>query len=152
MEKQISSGKPEYYNNKSYVMHRKQRFWQIGAPVGISILIILAVIVLVIFDAVNKGSESSVPQWAYVSEIWLLLPIILFSVITFAILFGFIYLLARLLKILPGYTFSAQHYVDLASEIIKNFSNKLASPIVSVKSATTGLTAIFTAIFRKNKQ
>lgn len=127
--------------SNSYKRHVRQRFWQIIAPVGFGILLVLVILALVIRTAVGTDAGGPVSQWADTSVIWLSLPVLLFSLVLVLILIGMIFLLARLLKILPGYTHLVQYYVHLASGFIAAWADKLAAPFISVKSFSASVSA-----------
>lgn len=132
---------------ESYSRHRRQRFWQVLAPVGIGVLIILVILGLVISTAVATDAGPPVSQWADTSLIWLSMPALMFAVILALILIGMVYLMARLLKVLPGYTFKAQYYVALGKNYIITFADKIVAPIIAVKGASATVSALFGSIF-----
>ena len=133
--------------SESYSRHRRQRFWQVIAPVGIGVLIILVILGLVISTAVATDAGPPVSQWADTSLIWLSLPALIFAVIMALILIGMSFLMARLLKILPGYTFKAQYFVNLGKNYIIAFADKVVEPIIAVKGASATVSALFGSIF-----
>jgi hypothetical protein len=135
----------------SYQRHIRQRFWQIIAPVGFGILLVLVILALVIRTAVGTDAGGPVSQWADASVIWLSLPVLLFSLVLVLILFGMIYLLARLLKILPGYTHLMQHYVYLAAGFIAAWADKLVAPFISVKGFSASVSAFVGSLFGQRR-
>ncbi len=146
METHTPVTKTEYSMSESYNRHKKQRFWQIGAPLGIGILLMMVILGLVIFDVVGNGPDSGVDQWANASLIWLFTPLVLIMLLSLAALIGLIYLISRLMKVLPGYTYTAQYYVDLGAAFVKSYANKLISPIVSIKSFGAAIENVFQGI------
>lgn len=133
--------------SESYARHRRQRFWQVIAPVGIGVLIILVILGLVISTAVATDAGGPVSQWADTSLIWLSLPALLFALVVAIILIGKIYLMARLLEVLPGFTFKAQYYVALGKDYVVMAADKVVQPIIAVKGAGATVAAFFGSIF-----
>jgi hypothetical protein len=74
---------------------------------------------------------------------WILIPILVGGVVTMAILGGLVYLMARLLGILPSYTGLAQDYVQLGALYVQRFTEAAVKPVFAVD----GLAAYFKAIF-----
>ena len=137
--------------SKSYKRHVRQRFWQIIAPVGFGILLVLVILALVIRTAVGTEAGGPVSQWADTSVIWLSLPALLFSLVLVLILIGMIYLLAWLLKILPAYTHLVQHYMHQASGFITTWADKLVAPFISVKGFSASVSAFVGSLFGQRR-
>jgi hypothetical protein len=131
----------------SFQRHQRQSFWQIIAPVGFGTLLLLVILTLVILEAVGTDAGGSVSQWADTSLIWLILPVLLFALLLTLILVGMIYLLARLLKSMPGFTYKVQYFVGLVPEYVETISDKLVAPIIAVKGAGATVSALFGSIF-----
>jgi hypothetical protein len=141
----------EIPRSESYSRHRRQRFWQVIAPVGFGVLVILVILGFVINAAVVTGGGDPVSQWADTSMIWLSLPGLMFALVVTIILIGMIYLMANLLKILPGYTFKLQYYVALGKDFIDTFADKVVAPIIAVRSASATVSALFGSIFGRRR-
>ena len=147
METHTPTQTTEYPKTASYQRHRRQSFWQIIAPVGFGTLLVLVILALVILRAVGTDAGGHVSQWADTSLIWLIPPVLLFALVLTLVLVEMIYLLARLLKIVPGFTFKVQYYVGLVSDYVDSFADKVAAPIIAVKSAGATVSALFGSIF-----
>lgn len=133
--------------SESYARHRRQRFWQIIAPVGVGVLIILVILGLVISIAVSSDEGGRVSQWADASMIWLSVPALLFALIMAIILIGMVYLMTHLLKALPGYTFKAQYFVGLGKDYVVMAADKIVQPVISLKGVGATVSALFGSIF-----
>lgn len=147
METHTPTQTAEYSKTASYQRHRRQSFWQIIAPVGFGTLLVLVILALVILRAVGTDSGGQVSQWADTSLIWLILSTLLFALLLTLILVGMIYLLARLLKIVPGFTFKIQHYVGLVPVYVESFADKLVAPMIAMKGVGATVSALFGSIF-----
>jgi Na+-driven multidrug efflux pump len=133
--------------SESYCQHRKQRTLQILLPIWLGILVVLAVAVLVILTAAGKGPEDMLTSAAGTALIWLILPALLFALIFCLLLFGLIYLLAKVLNILPSYTNLAQQYAKLIAALVLLWANKAVSPIISVRGLGASVRTLFRGLF-----
>lgn len=136
---------------ESILRHRRQRFWQVLVPVGLSALVILVLLGLVISEAAGAGPSGAVSQWADTTLIWLSFPTIIFAFIMAIILFFMIYLMARFLTILPIYTFKAQFFASHAKGMITMLADKIVSPVMAIKGVGATVSALFRAIFAFGK-
>ena len=145
---QTSPSNPEHL---SYRRHKKQQFWQILAPIIAGFLLMAAAMVLMILTATQGDASSQVSGWADVSIIWLILPVLMVAVLVAILLFVLVFLMARALRILPVYTGLVQQYAAVAAVKVKQFSNKLTSPIIGIRSSTTGAKKVFGKLFGHEK-
>lgn len=126
--------------HESYLKHRKQRVWQIILPVILAALLFIALIVLIIIAA-SRGT-GDVARWAAVSTIWISIPIILTSLILFAVLAGIVYLLIRLLQIAPVYTGKAQDFAYKVARTARRGADAIAKPFITLDSLGASLNRI----------
>jgi hypothetical protein len=135
MEPQI----PE--NHLSYQNHRRQLWMQILLPIILAILLIIAVAVITGLAAFGANDRS--PIWAAISTIWLVIPVMFFGLLVFAILAGLVYLLAQALRAIPPYTSKAQYYVNRGASEAKRFSDMAAQPVLLFEGIKASLKTIF---------
>lgn len=127
--------------HESYRKHRRQVTQQIILPLILAVLLMLALCVWIGFATFRDNGD--VGRWAAISTVWILIPILAAGLLTFAILGGLIYLMARLLGLLPTYTGLAQDYVQLGALYVQRFTEAAVKPVF----AAGGLAAYFKAIF-----
>lgn len=152
MDNQNSRFNTEFQKSASYQRHEKQRFWQILTPIGVGLLLMLVIVALVIRAAAGTGAGGPVSQWADLSLIWLILPVMLFAMIATLVLIGLIYLLARLLQILPTYTNFVQYYANLITSQVKLWTDKIVQPVISLESVKATVGAFLTALAGRSKR
>jgi FtsH-binding integral membrane protein len=116
--------------------HRRQMLWQVWLPFGIGLLAILTICVLMVLLAVN--GNSSLTRWSDISLIWLVALVFMPGMLVLVILAGGIYLLARLLRILPVYTHLVQAYAAYAAAWLHLKQDALMQPVIKVQSTYTG--------------
>ena len=131
-------------NHPSYKNHRRQFWLQIFLPMLIAVLFIIAVAVWT--GIATFGQDGDSPRWAAISTIWLVIPVMFFSLLFLAILIGLIYLLARALNVIPPYTAKAQYYVNRGANEAKRFSDISTQPVLFIE----GIRASIKAFFGKN--
>lgn len=127
--------------HESYIKHRRQMWQQIILPVALATVLMLALIVLIFVATFRDNGDAG--RWAAISTIWIVIPILFAGLVTLIILGGLIYLMMRLLGILPTYTGLAQDYVQLGALYVQRFTEAAVKPIFAVD----GLVAYFKAIF-----
>lgn len=141
-----------FRQSPSYRRHQQQRFWQILTPIILGGLIILAAAVLMVLTLTGTVSGISLSQYADTSMIWLIMPVMVFGILITILLLGLIYLVARVLNILPHYTFMAQQYATLIEFKIKLWTKKALEPVIAVKSFNATVGAFFKNLFGRDKK
>lgn len=136
----------------SYQRHKRQQFWQILAPIGVGILLLIAAMTMMILAATGGDPTGQISGWADVSMIWLILPVLMIAIVIALLLFALIFLLARTLKILPMYTGLVQQYAGLIEEKVKYFAHRLVGPVIRVKSTLTGIKTVSKKHFERQKE
>lgn len=131
----------------SFRRHQKQRFWQILAPIILGGLITLAAAVLMVLTLTGTVSGINLSRIADTSLIWLIVPGMVFGIFFTVLLLGLVYLIARLLNILPQYTFLVQQYAALIEAKIRLWAKKGMTPIIKVKSTGAAVGAFFKNLF-----
>jgi hypothetical protein len=124
----------------SYQRHRRQRTTQIILPVVLAVLLCVAMVVLI--NLATFQWNGDVGRWAAVSTIWIVMPMIVAGLIFFVLLAGMIYLLVRLLGILPTYTGKAQDFVHRLALRIRGLADASAKPIISLSGLGASLRAL----------
>ena len=133
--------------SSSFRRHQRQRFWQILTPIILGGLITLAAAVLMVLSLTGTVSGINLSQTADTSLVWLILPVLIIGVFFGSLLLSMIYLIARLLNVLPQYTFLVQQYAALIEAKIKLWAQKGMTPIISIKSINAAVGAFFKNLF-----
>jgi hypothetical protein len=129
-------------DSTSYLRHKRQRFWQILFPLLMGILLFLGAATLMVLTVAGVSTGINTSQYAATSVIWIIIPLMLVALLLLGLLGGLVYLLARLLKILPGYTARVQQIFAMISSRVADITNKAADPVVSVKSFGSAVSVI----------
>jgi hypothetical protein len=118
--------------HESYLKHRKDLAWKIIFPVVLSSVLCIGLIVLINIATFRDGGD--VARWGAISTMWIAIPIMIGMLIFLALLAGIIYLLARLLNILPTYTAMVQDFFYKIESYAKRGADAVAKPIISISS------------------
>ena len=141
---EIQKSKPiQKPNSTSYLRHKRQSLWQILFPLMIGVLLFLGAASLMVLTVAGASTGINTSQYAATSVIWIVIPLMLAALLFFGLVGGLVYLLARLLKVLPGYTTRVQLIFEMVSSRITNITNKAANPLVSIKSFGSAVSVIF---------
>ncbi len=127
--------------HESYLRHRRQRTTQIILPVVLAVLLCVAMVILV--NIATFRDSGDVGRWAAISTIWIVIPIMVASLIFFALLVGMIYLLARLLGIAPTYTFQVQDFVRMLAIRIQRAADVSVKPVIYLEGIGASIKALF---------
>ena len=125
MKTQSRLPQPEH---SSFQLHRKQMWMQILLPMLLLVLIFMAVIVLTSVATFRDNGE--VGRWAAMSEIWLVIPLIIVGLIFLVLLIAIIYLLMRLINLIPPYSLQAQRIFYQIEGGAKRLSEMAHKPVL----------------------
>ena len=116
---------------ESYLRHRKERRWQILAPVLIAATLGTTLGIIIIYGAMQGGDTAI---WSAIATILLVLPIMVVSFILLVVLSVFIYETHYVYKILPTYSAQAQDAVFNVTTQVNHYAEKSTEPILLLKS------------------
>lgn len=123
--------------HESYLKHRKDRTWKIIIPVVVSMVLCLGLVVVVNIATFQWGGD--VARWAAISTMWIAIPTMFGMLVFLALLGGMIFLLAKLLNLLPTYTGKAQDIFYKIEGYAQRFADAAAKPIISINSIGAGI-------------
>lgn len=137
--------KPEKKKRDSQVRHQRQFAWQILAPVLISLILVL---VLLVFLVLNTGTAPATNEkWAQISTVYLSLPIIAFSIIALVVVILLTWLIHKLRKAIPPYSSAVFHAFNRANQVTNRVSEKSLSPLIQSKAYIAGIKRLFSLAF-----
>ena len=129
---------PPAKNTDAFRAYKHALRWQIIFPMIVVILLFSAASIA----TATRGSEIT-SQWADVSTVWLLIPVILFAMLNLLILAALIYGLAKLIDITPIYTHKLYGFIRLVGEKLEAFADTAAKPFFKVEGFSASLRSIF---------
>jgi hypothetical protein len=132
---------PPQPSHETYLKHRRELRWKILAPVIAAS--VLCVLCSALAYVATFGYGGDVTLWAEISEIYLAIPAVIFLVIAFAAVGGLVFLMARLLSILPRYTFMAQGLSYKMKDYARRGADYVAKPVIFLDSIGASINRIF---------
>lgn len=135
---------PMQRNPATQARHRREVFWQITLPVLVGVAISLALIALAIGAVPAQASI-----WADISTIWLITPALIAGVIFLAITVASIYLVVKLIQVLPGYAFRIYGFLLLVNDQVRQVSDRLVEPILRIEGFKSSARALARKARRK---
>lgn len=128
-------------------LHRRQMIRQVWLPLGVSIIVVLALMILATIGTVQGNSE--VNRWGNISAVFIILPVLFFGLLLLGILGGADYGMARLLKNVPGWMLRAQLFMIHLSLTIRHAADSTTVPIFKVNTFSTRVTTLWDKIFNR---
>ncbi len=135
-------------NPVAQARHQRETRLQITLPILVGGLIVLAVAVL----AAWKAGPAAASKWADISLIWLIPPALLFALIGTVILVGLIYLLIRLIAILPYQFYRLQTLLLRLHRLTRQASDRLAAPVLKVNGWKASYDALRRNVWRQPRR
>jgi ABC-type dipeptide/oligopeptide/nickel transport system permease component len=120
-------------------LHQRQVLWQVFVPMilGAIIVILLGVLVSV------AASAAQIVRFSDISIILLIMPTFLVGVLFLAIFGALIFLLAKMIQLLPPYARLAQIYLERFTGMLNRAADMAANPLLSFESKLAGFKTIF---------
>ena len=139
--KNIMKAKSPQPVHESYLKHRRQLTWQIVAPVVLTSILLIALIVLI--NIATFRDNGDVARWAAISTMWIAIPIMIGMLVLLALLGGIIYLLSKLLDVTPRYTGQAQDYVYKVAAAIKRGLDAVVKRFIEIQGVLSSIREFF---------
>jgi hypothetical protein len=149
-------------NPATHAKHRKEVFWMIWFPVIIGALLVVAAVVGLVIMTVNEARfEEELATWeptamvgdftpeekglmlyergttsrlSSISQMWLMLPVFLFTLLLLIILIGLAYLFTKLINVLPEAMLKAQEFTALVAYKVRSMMDSAVEPFVKYNS------------------
>jgi len=127
-------------NPKTHKAHNREVFYQITMPMVFGIVTALLLAVLA-----TQATASSVSTWADISLIMMIIPTMIVVVLFLVLTAGTIYLMVKLLPLVPPYARFAQDWFAFISFRVSIIADKSVEPFLRVHSFVASVRA-----FRRN--
>jgi hypothetical protein len=118
-------------DHPSYQLHRRQIWTQILLPILLAVLVFVAVIIITSLATFRDNGDVS--RWAAISTIWLILPVMIAGLIFLILLIALIYLMSRVLSLIPPYSFQAQRFVYRIESSVKHLAELFRKPLFALQ-------------------
>ena len=124
-------------NPITHQRHRREVFWQITFP----ILVISVILLLLAVMATGLSAEKA-STWADISIIWMIIPALIFSLLTMILLAALVFLTIKLLQLLPFYFFKGHNWFLLVNVRVGRINDSLAEPFLRLRAWKAGAGAL----------
>ena len=114
-------------------------FWQIFFPTLVG-LILVGLICAWIVVGVSPGNIS---RFAEISTVLLVIPVLFFSLFAFLLLGLLIYLVQRVIQVIPPFTTQAVEFLEKIKQAVQKISELIVKPVIQPTSVITGIRNIF---------
>jgi hypothetical protein len=118
---------------------RGSDFWQIIFPALVG-LILVGLLCTWIVISVSPGNIS---RFAEISTVLLVIPVIFFSLFTFILLGLLIYLVQRMILVIPPFAAQVVEFLEKVQEFVHNFSESIVKPVIQPTSVILGIRNLF---------
>lgn len=132
---------PSPVEHESFQAHRRDLVRKILLPILLATAVVIAVAVLTGLAAFRE--DSGVARWAAISTIWIVLPVMTAGMILLIVFIGLIYLMARLLRLIPPYTDKAQKFAWRVEGYVRRGADMAVKPVLAAEALTAALKKLF---------
>ncbi len=137
------------FQAKKPIRHTRQVIWQVRLPIVVTILLVLAAAVLII--VLPAEGRTSINQFASISTILVILPVLGFVIMLLGIVAGLIYVTSLVMKQVPVIGSKTQLISENLTHIAKTAADGIAKPLVWINSGFASLNRIFELLTGKRK-
>ncbi len=124
--------------------HKRNRFWMISFPI---ILISLVVVGLVVWLAIKGGlGAADTANLAGVATVLLVLPVLLFGLITLAILIGLSIGVIKLHTLVPQAGKALRSYLSQGQQYLRSAGDASTKPIMALRELNAKIQQIGTSL------
>lgn len=124
--------------------HERQFWLEIMLPIGLVLFLFIGLVVLAISMTGNHASTLS--QWADVSIIFLVLPVLLIVLVNLALVILINILLGKWNKSLPPLLFLGRTKVEEFAAKLRSVFSAPARPVIKVKSIFASIQQFFASL------
>ncbi|HEX9019247.1 MAG TPA: hypothetical protein VF806_08665 [Anaerolineaceae bacterium] len=127
--------------------HRRQMFWQVWLPLGVTIVIVLFLAVLSVIGAAQGSSQ--VERWGALSAVWVIIPVLIWGVVLLALVGGMAFGVTLLVRKMPGWMLRAQLLVIRIGLMVRRAADAATKPVVTANTVTTRAATLWDRIFHR---
>lgn len=135
------------HTSPSFQKHRREVVWHILLPVILAGVIFMGLGLLMVLTPTLGTARTG--HWAAISLIWLISPLILFALLFLVLNIGLIYLMNKLLQVLPPYLRIGQIYSRVMVLRVQVFCDRLARPFVRWGGWVAGFRHLRSKVIRR---
>ena len=120
-------------------LSKGSEFWQIFFP-GLAALILVGLACAWVVVGVNPGE---IGRFAEISTVLLVIPVLIFSLLSFIILGLLIYLVQKMILGIPPYSARLLDFLTKLKSAVQKISDTFAQPVIRPMALISGIRSIF---------
>lgn len=128
-------------------IHEKQFWLEIILPIGLVLLVFIGLVVLAI--SLTGRNAGAVSQWADVSIILLVMPVLLIVLVNLALVILINILLGKWNKSFPPLLFLGRIKVEEFASKLRSTLSVPATPVIKIKSVLAGIQQFFASLTQR---
>lgn len=129
--------------------HKRQAFWRIYLPLGVILLVMLAIGFFFTFDSISGGSLST--TWSSIALILLIGPFVMVGIITLVILVLSVIGLDKANKVITPKLRGFRVNLLRINTKAQGYADRLVSPIITGRSLVSGFISFLNLVFLQPK-
>jgi hypothetical protein len=128
--------------------HRRQLIWQVWAPLGGSILIVLFLAGLSIAGAVVNSDQ--IERWGNISTVWIIIPGLIAAFILLAMLLACVYGMSKLLVSAHRGMLQLLSRVERIGQILRKVADFFTRPVIATNETQARVKTLWKVIFQSS--
>lgn len=131
-------------NPITYRKYRRETFLQIILP-----MIIFGFVLLILSLLSTQMGAGDISLWADISLIWLIIPVMVLTLLSFVMLVGTVYGVTMLIQVLPFYSYKMfKAWIQLRA-IVRSSSDKIVEPVLRVNGFSSASSTFWRQLTRR---
>jgi len=126
---------PGKADHPSLQRHRRELWTQILLPILVASFLLLGTVAVASVSAFRGTGD--VARWAAISTIWLAIPSMVMALLLFATVVVMIYLVWRVVRLIPPYSWRAQRLLKRVEATTKRGAEMVRRPASAVRAFAT---------------
>ncbi len=128
--------------------HRRQLIWQVWAPLGGSILIVLFLAGLSIAGAVVNSDQ--IERWGNISTVWIIIPGLIAAFILLAMLLACVYGMSKLLVSAHRGMLQLLSRVERIGQVLRKVADFFTRPVIATNETQARVKTLWKVIFQSS--
>lgn len=126
--------------------HRKQMRMQVWLPLGLTLLVALALVVLTIVGAVNES--PAVNKWGNLSAVFVIIPVLLTMLVFLVIVGAAVYGMRKLLQKMPDWMLRLQLRMVRISLGVRRAADAATQPVMKTNTFSARVKRLWETVVR----
>ena len=126
---------PRKADHPSLQRHRRELWTQILLPILLASVLLLGTVAVASVSAFRGTGDAA--RWAAISTIWLAIPGMVMGLVLLATLAVMIYLIWRVVRLIPPYSWRAQRLLNRVETTTKRGAEMVRRPTSAVRAFAT---------------